>query len=304
MKFSDITQAIQDFWSFIVPPVLLVSAMAFLCWWIAADASKSLLRKIPYQRVALPNEETRKQLKAFGVTKIAPLLLLILILFSLYTVNNIARAVGRIVPGEIVFRSDLLFLHADKMGLARIWATSPIHAYDFGLLVTEISDQLAALPKESRENVDHWSKEMGSHADLFVVVKFLFLWATGLAIVQLRERGRFRVISRLALTYIALGILGSWYLVQEVNAIEQLGYADMQAAEVKMLSAQREKPDQDSIQKYYDELSKQEAWPRSHGETWWVVESYSGYYWNWLRRMWAQEKRTEKRSPTTPLVSQ
>src|ERR1700761_7369756 len=109
MDFSSLVKAVQDFWSFIWPPVLCVMALMGTARFIAPNYCRRMAGLLLRTK---PSAETQisfaKISKRFGFDKLAPVITAFTLLFVLSATKNIVIVVGSLVPIEVSFNPDRL----------------------------------------------------------------------------------------------------------------------------------------------------------------------------------------------------
>jgi len=188
MNFSDLTKTVADAWSFIWPPVLELSLLAFLLWFLATKLSERIFAKIRLLRqasaLAIPSEVLEK----YGIGKLIPAFATFLVIFCFYVADRAVNEIGGLLPGEVTYREDILFLKtANPERFICFWNVSEgVGSGD--QLQNMITDRLTITEHERGgllRSVNMWDAEAGKAIRGLYFCKFFLIFTAITMIVEI-----------------------------------------------------------------------------------------------------------------------
>jgi hypothetical protein len=140
MKFSEITAAVNDLWTFCWPPVVACALFYELCiYFVPGQVQLAQSKTLMFLTMAGKSLEARHDaLEPFGLNKLVPFLTLFLVIAVLFLVNRIVVLCGRLPP-HLSFRPDIFLWSVlslkQKLLLFRRYPTAETfnNAYYMGL---------------------------------------------------------------------------------------------------------------------------------------------------------------------------
>ncbi len=282
MDFSSLVKAVQDFWSFIWPPILCTVALIGIALFVApnwckrVEASLIAVRPSPARQIAFV-----KFSKRFGFDKLAPVVAAFTLLFLLSATENVMLVLGSFVPIEITYNPDILLQsHGSNPRVADLWfsygGTSDVHG--FSEQIQQTVDEARQKNKDSSvvSGFQYWGRTAGGYIEMFNACKFLIPWSVAMFLFELRSRRRrLRSAGRCLLLVLMLFFAGATYGLLYLYAINQQEFAALSVAEVyKAPEAHNcygpaETPDA-KCQKY-EEMMQPSSFDEK-GRLWWNVE--------------------------------
>lgn len=280
MKLSDITGAVRDLWEFVWPPVVLLTLLLAIAWFIARETSREVVARLRVESTDPAWLASLKPtLEGLGLTKLLPILGLFTIVFVLYVTRSMVLAAGHLIPPAIYYRSDVVIAkYMSNQELACLWRMFP---RDIGLgNIRELAKKKA--PRESEST--SWSRRSVGLYGRINATKFLAVWALLLAAVEVtRHKSRGRTIARLFLVlgvclFSAVVLLGLYLYTVEQSIHDEI--RDLRA--LIFLEGNCSKPDQPSSALSAENLTylerlQQEAWWGFHVDPWrygrWIYQN-------------------------------
>lgn len=230
---DEITKVVADLWNFLVYPVILLAVILGVILLIALP-EPGWYRRLASTPLAMEwkDEENHKLLETYGITKVAPLAVLFVVVFLLYATRAVVQTTGDLLPGRVTYDPAHVMLHAgDPSTFAAFWATRP------GIATPrELGDHLADLADRVRvqdstsigANSLRWQEDQARAGERFHATKTILLIATVVLLLRLRVRERRGQRVRNYLGVMACALVAALYFAsREVYALEQSGYADL-----------------------------------------------------------------------------
>jgi hypothetical protein len=146
MKLSDIQEAVVQLWNLILPPVINLTVLTLTTYFVTPALFLSITSHIPLIDPAILNDPTlQKLLDFYGINKLAPFLLIFLLIFALYVLQILVSSLASILPGALtVVPARLTFQIAGSERLTRIWSMYP-DVDDLSILMKILGKRLNAL---------------------------------------------------------------------------------------------------------------------------------------------------------------
>ena len=291
MDFSAIQKGVKDVWEFLWPSVVLLLLLGGTAFFLAREAFAALARWVFSSQATIWNNRSfYKNLKRFELLKLFPLIALFLIIFVLYVTQESIPRIGEVIPGAITFRPGPLLAHStNDDNLARVWALFPTIS-DLDELEAAINQHLNATPESSSapalSDFNFWWDEYNQAARSFSIVKTLILWLVFCAILGIvSSKSLAPTIARFFLCLFVLCVAGAHFAAKQVYALEQMGSAEVGAAQVLIVpSLSNATPiTEEQLTKSRERV---DSWRREHPNSsnpWWEFRLYQSNYLKWLK---------------------
>jgi hypothetical protein len=156
MQFSDITKSVQDAWQFAWPPLVLCAIAYLVARYFHAEATSELLRAL----VALIKEYgarldgVRAVLEPYGLTKLVPIISIIIFIGFMYLLNGPLTTVASNLPPHLSYQPDRLITPSlsdqERLLLVRKFPTTRSLNDAYYLALENARAETKAPPRESR----------------------------------------------------------------------------------------------------------------------------------------------------------
>jgi hypothetical protein len=110
MKFSDLTKAIQDAWSFAWPPLVFFIIAYVIAQYFHPNGTNDALRCLVarMKEYGLRLESIRSVLEPYGLTKLVPVISAVVVVGLMHLVNSPLTAVVDNIPPHLTYSPDVL----------------------------------------------------------------------------------------------------------------------------------------------------------------------------------------------------
>lgn len=235
MNISDIPSTIERIWNFLIPPLveltILIGATIFIAGYPSVvNAAKASLPTL----AALNDPALIKVLDTYGITQIAPLILLFLLLFVAHAIHKLAYIIGGIVPIHISWNwYAALARIISPSQIAEIWQYYPNvpGVPDLDRIIDEKVESASLEGGKSvfRNAIAHMMRFSKIHSYLSFM-KFLLVWGVALSILLLANGfGLGFVLTRLSVFIIVLVVSFILHVKKLQSIIEFYGSAKVTA---------------------------------------------------------------------------
>jgi len=301
---NSIVAAVTALWEFIVFPVVLVAAIALVVWGVALPEVGWRSRLIAWLTLkGFKEEPIRARLETYGLAKVVPVVALFTVVFLLYAARSITDAVGDVLPGRVTYNPSALILHVgNPEQLGSLWQQLP-SLRDPRQLGTQLAERAAIIRARDSSSLGsgsaQWRKTLARNAERFGAVKAIVLIAIFTYLLRLRVReGRGKRTRNLLLTFLAGICAGAFFIVQQVYAIEQIGFADFQSVWVFSSEADRVLP-----KPALEQLDTLEDYKEQAAMEWWTFRWADWAYPKWLSRTFLQRQLFRQAIPVRGKVT-
>ena len=293
MTITDIPSSVERIWNFLVPPLveltILIAVTIFLAGYAPVHSA--------FQNVAVAaknvfgDPDLIRILDAYGVTKLAPFVLLFLLFFLAHTVHKVAYLIGGRVPVHVTWNwYAALVQNTSSYYIAEIWQYYPrvSSVPDLDRLIDEKVQGAALEGKDSafRNALSHRNTFSKIHSYL-AFVKFLLVWCVGISILRVATSDTFMsVIPRLVFLIALLSVIFFLLVRKLVAVMEFYGSAKISAFVTWLHGSAEPLAVPDSTQRRDFEKNAEEELKR--------VRQQSSYrYFIFSKSLSAQRKRRE-----------
>lgn len=273
---SEIRSAVQDLWSFFVPPIgrILVALLILVLIGGGGLLSEASLRVSAWldqvDRAAL-----MEALDNFSLKPLVPVIGLFVFGFLIFAVDRLLKLLPSAMPVSFV-RSDSA-LYGLHRRLGAIWRFAP-DAEDISQVFSVLEHQLAAERlkegKVALSNVDYWTESDDQCFRQQEFVKFLMVWIlVASVIVALLDRNSLRVLVILGLEAVCVTVL-SWNFLRTAEIQDQIASAKIDAFEAIALNQGR-KPLSPSDERWLEIQPHLDSAEQEAENGWWWVSLFS-----------------------------
>jgi hypothetical protein len=293
MSFDEIRQTITDAWAFVFTPVFRLAVLALITALLAREPLRDLRAAVSQRRLTSAQRRKLKRTWAtLGLNKLTPLVALFGIVSALHVSNwTIVQASGWI-PGNVVYRPDLLLLRTlapERLG--EVWARYP-NARSLqdvrGIVDQEIRTVEATDSTGITEPVERWRVRANTEAGNFFFVKFLLAWTFLLVAIRLyRGHGLRPILLPLALVLFALAGWGAVSVANHLFALEQTSFAEGHVLTTMHNLKHTTPPDTLVFKRRLEELGRM----REGREPWWEFQPLDLHNERWTIDVLLGERR-------------
>jgi hypothetical protein len=225
MTITDIPSSVERIWNFLVPPLveltILIAVTIFLAGY--APVRSTFVSFALAAKNVFGDPELIRILDAYGVTKLAPFVLLFLLFFVAHTVHKVAYLVGGRVPIHVSWNWYVAFIrNTSSYQIADIWQHYPrvSNVADLDRLIDEKVQGAALDGKDSvfRNALVHRTAFYKIHSYL-AFVKFLLVWGLGLSILRIATSNSIKSIAPRLVFFVALLSLVFALIVRKLVAV-------------------------------------------------------------------------------------
>ncbi len=297
MNFTSLQQAVRDIWGFVFPPVMTVLLLLLIAYLITGSRLF-----VPFKALAaygldlFQNEDSKKLIEFYGVSKLMPVIAVFAIVSALYISMVGVRLIGSVLPVSPTYNPDALFISIDNSDLlARIWSKFPT-VPSLSNLRTIIQERSYKAEKELDKpflGIANWESTARSHTTSLHTTKFLVLWALVCLVAAVALGTPFWVAF---VRTIGIGILlfatAIYFTLQFFYATEQLAHAQLNAVDALVSSAQQQQSNpssEETLEKFRKLVSEEKE--RRRGEAWWNIMVFDRYFYEWSYRTFVENKR-------------
>lgn len=237
----------------------------------------------------LQEEESKKLIEFYGVSKLMPIIAAFSIVVVLYVSMVSVRWIGSTLPVSLTYNPDALFISIDNSDrLARIWSKfSDVSTFsNLRVIIQERSYKAERELDKPFLGIANWESRAGAESVSFSTVKFLVLWALMCAVVAVALGAPFWAsFVRTVGIWLALALAGVYFGFQYFYATEQLAHAQLNAVDALVSPATQPRADSatdDGLEKY-KKLVSEEQERRDH-VSWWNIRILDKYFYEWSYR--------------------
>jgi hypothetical protein len=278
---SEIRSAVQDLWSFFVPPIGRIMVALLI---LVLIGGSGLLSEVFLGISALLNQVDQAALmmvlEKFSLTPLVPVIGLFIFGFIIFAVDRLLKLLPSAIPVSFVQSDSALYGLHRKLG--EIWRFAP-EAENISQVFSILEHQLAAErlkdEKAALSNVDSWMESSDRCFRQQEFVRFLIVWIfVASIIVALVGRDSLRVSVVIGLQILCVAVL-LWTFLRTAEIHDQIASAKIDAFAAIALNQGRKPLDPSDerwleIQPYLDSAEKEAK------KGWWWVSLFS---FRWLK---------------------
>lgn len=225
MTVTDIPSSVERIWNFLVPPLveltILIAATIFLSGYIPVRTA--FLHSAAAAKDVFGDPELIRILEAYGVTKLAPFILLFLLFFAAHTVHKLAYLIGGRVPIHVSWDWYAAYMrNMSSYEIAEIWQHYPgiSNAADLDRVIDEKVEAARLQDKNSvfRSAIAQRAAFSKIHSYL-AFLKFLLVWGLALCFLRIVTEGAIKVILPRLLLYTGVLLLIFVLIVRKLVAV-------------------------------------------------------------------------------------
>lgn len=293
MKFSDIREGIQQAWQFLLPPFVSLFVLVSLTYYIGPHIFATVFTKATLVNFSFVRDESfQKFLEFYGISKLAPLFLIIGLIFILYVIEATVRNVGHLLPGYIVDFGERRLMHVLNLQpskFAELWARFPDTPDAFRLVVM-LQRSLVGVDDKAGANIAHWQNQFGKYYRTASALKFYVLWSFMLVMVLVIMRqpigvSLFRFVSVTIIVAVILLVL--W--IKQIYSLEQKAFAELTAIESILYRDDKiaRYPDVELVSKMQNRVWE---FQKKDKDVWWELRFFDTHQYQWFYRTFLKRK--------------
>jgi hypothetical protein len=291
---GNITKAIQDAWTFFVPPMFHLLLTAAVYVWLGGGpqittAMGRLKVDLPYSHV----QTFFNLLDQLKLTSLVPIVALVLLAGLAFAFDQLVMGVGALLPIGMAYSYSRLL--ASNPGIGAIWFRLPAIT-DLNEFKQAMDVQIAKARSEGQdnalENIDYWTRSREAQLRQFTFAKFLAVWTLCCRLVLI-PHGSVHGLRAILALLVCVG--WAWLsLVRSAYAASQIAYAEVTFVAANLTSVgvpelPADDPRRAEIKKLIDDQVGSSLW-------WWV--GFSPFSWisvlkNW-DHPWLRRRRQRK----------
>lgn len=276
MQFSDLTKAVHDAWSFAWPPLVLCCIAYAIAHYFHPDGTDdALLQVVAHVReFGLKLEGVRALLEPYGLTKLVPVIFVVVFVGFMYLLNSpISIAVSNLPP-HLAYRPDRLIAEGmsenERLVLLRKYPTSRSLNEAYSLALASAKAESKDFPHTSRAELWHKTQNFLKFALAAAIIMLVASLKVGLPIG-----------GQIAKFLLVLAVLAGMWTVSLAGLLYQQEQQFHDEWRPIKLALQK-----DAASLLATPITNEERTRLSieSGQRWWRVYVLDQYRWRWMRR--------------------
>ena len=287
MTIEDVEKGVERAWRLVAPPLIDVVILGLLVSFVAPALGQKCIHEVRALAIATSSWSGQRSLLEFlGLSKLIPVISLVVVVSALLLLQKVISAVGYFTPWRLKICSPANYavaIGSDR--LLGLWRWFPLAEGLFDLAAAAES-RFNAVPPELKTSHAHWRAAEASAIQLYYIAKFYILAVLLLSISELTAGGSIRWLAAVSWLLVA-GTVAGCSLYNALNAHLQAICAVVNAVEAELL-VQVNAPSE-ATPEVQEEREGAVSGCKSAG--WWELEWFILPAWRHVRILWASRRR-------------